>query len=277
MEQVHFDNGLRVAKNLNGNGNAAGTQPRVDPVAWDEPGIRQKLLELQQPVAVVQSSGQVGACHQSQFPAGSGVESLFSTGALPIEQLGDPSFRADYGVRCALYAGAMAHGIASVEMVVALGKAGLLGSFGAAGMVGPRLEDAIRRVQAELPDGPYAFNLIHSHVEEAMEVAAVELFLKYGVKVVEASAFLDLTPSVVHYRAAGLHLDANGQIVRSNRIIAKLSRAEVARKFMSPAPEKMLAELTAAGKITPQQAELARRVPVADDVTVEAELGRAYR
>ncbi len=272
MEQVNVDHLLRVDNYRNVN-QVQNTQ--VDSVACDEDGIRHKLLELARPVYVIHTNGQVGLSHQGSFSGGntSGAEALFSTAALSVEQLGDPSFCADYGVRCALYAGAMAHGIASVEMVTALGKAGLLGSFGAAGMVGPHLEDAIRRVQAELPDGPYAFNLIHSHVEEAMEVAAVDLFLKYGVCVVEASAFLDLTASVVYYRAAGLSRSADGKVRIGNRIIAKLSRAEVARKFMSPAPEKMLAELASAGLITPEQVELARRVPVADDVTVEADSG----
>ncbi len=272
MEQVNITNSLRVATHWNGNGAATEAQP--DPIALSEAGLREKLLALHRPVSVVRSEGQIGLRHQSQLAANNGgVEELFSTAALPIEQLGDPAFRSAYNVRCALYTGAMAHGIASVEMVVALGKAGLLGSFGAAGMVGPRLEEAIQRVQTELPNGPYAFNLIHSHVEEAMERAAVDLFLKYGVRVVEASAFLDLTPSVVYYRAAGLSQGPDGGVMIGNHIIAKLSRTEVALKFMSPAPEKILAELVAAGHITPQQAELARRVPVADDVTVEADSG----
>jgi PfaD family protein len=56
-------------------------------------------------------------------------------------------------------------------------------------------------------------------------------------------------------------------------VIIKLSRKEVAQKFMAPAPEKMLAQLVAEGKITELQARLAQQVPVADDVTVEADSG----
>lgn len=250
---------------------------QVDAIAWDEAGIRQKLLELRKPVYVVGLQGQTGLSHQGQFPNAengtSGAEVILSAAPLPVEQLGDPSFRSTYGVRCAFYAGAMANGIASVEMVIALGKAGLLGSFGAAGMPPARLEEAIRRIQEALPQGPYAFNLIHSHTEEAMERRAVELFLKHNVRVVEASAFLDLTPSVVYYRAAGLSAGPSGRVQIGNRIIAKLSRKEVAAKFMSPAPEKMLADLVAEGRITRQQAALARCVPVADDVTVEGDSG----
>jgi PfaD family protein len=189
------------------------------------------------------------------------------------EQFGDPGFRQTYGLRYAYMSGAMANAIASAELVIALGKAGMLGSFGSAGLPPARLEAAIQRLQAALPEGPYAFNLIHSPSEEAMERNAVALFLKYGVRVVEASAFLSLTPNVVHYRAAGLLQGPDGKVLIQNRVIIKLSRKEVAQKFMAPAPEKMLAQLVAEGKITELQARLAQQVPVADDVTVEADSG----
>jgi trans-AT polyketide synthase/acyltransferase/oxidoreductase domain-containing protein len=202
-----------------------------------------------------------------------GLETWAFAPALQLERLGDPGFNHTYGTRYAYMAGAMANGIASVELVIALGKAGMLGSYGAAGMVPPRLEAAIQRIQEALPNGPYAFNLIHSPSEEAMERNAVELYLKYGVRTVEASAFLDLTPSVVYYRAAGLSLGADGKVRVQNRVIVKLSRKEVALKFMSPAPEKILAQLVAEGKISEAQARMAQQVPVADDVTVEADSG----
>ena len=94
-----------------------------------------------------------------------------------------------------------------------------------------------------------------------------------AVTVIEASAFLGLTESVVRYRAAGLSLAQDGTVLRKNRIIAKVSRREVAAKFMEPAPEKLLASLLSVGKITAEQARLARLVPLADDVTVEADSG----
>jgi PfaD family protein len=167
----------------------------------------------------------------------------------------------------------MANGIASVELVTALGQAGLMASFGAAGLVPARIEDAIRRIQAALPDGPYAFNLIHSPSEEALEKRAVELYLHHSVRTVEASAFLRLTPHIVRYRAAGLSLGPDGQMVIGNRVIAKISRREVAEPFMRPAPAAMLAELVAAGQISELQARLASQIPVADDITVEADSG----
>jgi PfaD family protein len=167
----------------------------------------------------------------------------------------------------------MANAIASAEMVIALGKHGLLGSFGAAGLIRARLESVVDQIQAALPNGPYAFNLINSPNEEALERNAVEVYLAKGVKVIEASAYLDITPSIVLYRAAGLKRLPDGTIDIGNHIIAKLSRSEVAVKFMQPAPEKMLVQLVSDGRISKDQAEMAHLVPMADDITVEGDSG----
>ncbi|MFA0055908.1 eicosapentaenoate synthase subunit PfaD [Vibrio echinoideorum] len=193
--------------------------------------------------------------------------------ALGTQSLGDEDFRRCHGVKYAYYAGAMANGISSEELVIALGQAGILCSFGAAGLIPSRVEQAINRIQAALPNGPYAFNLIHSPSEPALERGSVELFLKHQVKTVEASAFLGLTPQIVHYRAAGLSRDAQGEIQIGNKVIAKVSRTEVASKFMQPAPVKMLQALVDEGRITAEQMELALLVPMADDITAEADSG----
>jgi trans-AT polyketide synthase, acyltransferase and oxidoreductase domains len=244
-------------------------------VAYTQDEMHATLLNLHEPVFVVRSGGRLGMTQLGEMGAvrGADAECVAYLPPLPPGALGDASFRQAYGLKYAYSSGAMAQGIASAELVIALGQAGLLGSFGAAGMVPARLEAAIRKVQAALPDQPYAFNLIHSPHEEAMERNAVELYLRLGVHVVEASAFLDLTSSIVWYRAAGLTQGADGAIVIQNRVISKLSRAEVATKFMSPAPTGMLSALVQEGKITALQAELAQHVPMADDVTVEADSG----
>jgi PfaD family protein len=56
-------------------------------------------------------------------------------------------------------------------------------------------------------------------------------------------------------------------------VFAKVSRAEVAQLFMSPAPAATLRQLVEAGKLTQTEAELAARVPLAEDLTVEADSG----
>lgn len=247
-------------------------------LAFDEEGIRAALLDLSRQVFVVRMQDRIGVSTQGRLGSSENGKSaapqaLLSLPALPVESLGSPDFKAAYGARYAYYAGSMANGIASEEMVIALGKEGFLGSFGAAGLTPPRIESAIQRIQQELGGRPYAFNLIHSPNEPALEQRAVELYLKYGVRAVEASAFLDLTPAVVRYRAAGLELDPAGQVVIRNRIIAKLSRREVALKFMQPAPAGLLNELREQNLITEQQAALAQQVPLADDITAEADSG----
>jgi PfaD family protein len=155
-----------------------------------------------------------------------------------------------------------------------MGRAGMVGFFGAAGLPAATVEAAVDRITRSLAGQPFGFNLIHSPNEQELEAAVAEMYVRKGVRLVEASAFLDLTPAIVRYRVHGLRRDpATGRVVAPNRVIAKVSRVEVASKFFAPPPEKFLRLLVAEGKITAEQAELARQVPVAQDVTVEADSG----
>jgi PfaD family protein len=189
------------------------------------------------------------------------------------EDLGDRTFRADHGLRYSYVTGAMANGIGSADLVEAVSRAGMLGFFGAAGLPLARIEAAIDRLGRSLGDRPFGFNLIHSPNEPHLEQAVVDLYLRRGVRLVEASAYLDLTLPLVRYRLHGLHRDAAGRVVAPNRVIAKVSRVEVASKFFAPPPERLVQELVRQGHLTPEQARLSVHVPVARDLTAEADSG----
>lgn len=90
---------------------------------------------------------------------------------------------------------------------------------------------------------------------------------------VEASAYMDLTLPLVRYRLHGLYSAPDGRVMTPNRIIAKASRVEVATKFFSPPPERFIKELLARGEISPSQAEMAKDLPMAQDLTAEADSG----
>ncbi|MEM7103027.1 MAG: PfaD family polyunsaturated fatty acid/polyketide biosynthesis protein [Bacteroidota bacterium] len=244
-------------------------------IVFDQESIHQKLLQTDRPCYVMKDfRGRIGVSNTGELVSeGRGLQVLAIASPVSADQLGDPTFRKDYNLKYNYKTGAMANGIASEELVIAIGKANLLGSFGAAGLVPSRVLQAIERIQGALPTQTYAFNLIHSPVEEALESGAVELFLEKGVHVVEASAFLALTEHIVHYRVAGLSQDADGNVQINNRVIAKVSRKEVAAQFMQTAPQKFLDSLLAKGKITPLQAKLAAKTPMCDDITVEADSG----
>src|SRR5262249_23052716 len=99
------------------------------------------------------------------------------------------------------------------------------------------------------------------------------LYLRRNVRLVEASAYLDLTLPIVRFRVHGIYRDSDGQVITPYRVIAKVSRVEVAGKFMAPPPPPMLRTLLERGEITPEQAELAGHIPMAQDITAEADSG----
>lgn len=241
----------------------------VQKQAFSKEAFRTLLENLEQPFSIIEKESAYFLASQATDKE----KVIASVPAFCPSQFGDPGFMQDYGCQFPLYAGAMAGGISSTAMVIAMGKAGFMGSFGAGGILPDRLEAAILEIKAALPNGPYLFNLLNSPFEPAMEENTVALYLKHGIQAIEASAYLTITPSLVWYRASGLSQNPDGSIHIGNKIIAKVSRKEVASRFLQPAPAEILSKLLSTGKISAEQAELARKVPMADDITAEADSG----
>ncbi|WP_339192535.1 ACP S-malonyltransferase [Bacillus sp. FSL K6-1003] len=193
---------------------------------------------------------------------------------ITAHSLGSAEFKKDYQLTYAYLAGGMYRGIASKEMVVKMSKAGMMGFFGTGGLDLNDVEDAILSIQGELGQGQaYGINLVHNMKHIESEEKMIDLLLKHNVRHLEASAFLSVTPALVRYRAKGLKRRPNGEVICLNRMIAKISRPEVAESFMSPAPENMVEKLLRENKITTSEAELLREIPVAEDICVEADSG----
>ena len=208
---------------------------------------------------LVESPGPQSA-HQEIAPA---LQGNTGNGKITGESLGSEEFKRDYGLRYAYLTGGMYKGIASKEMVVRVGKAGMMGFFGTGGLELPEIESTVRYIRRELDNGQaYGMNLVSNPLDPGIEEEIVDLFLKNEIRTIEAAAFLTITPALVKYRAKG-----------PNRIIAKVSRPEVAKQFLSPAPERIVNKLVEAGKITREEADVLEHVPMANDICVEADSG----
>ena len=269
------------------------TFPAQTPLGWwtstegtlglDAESVASAVQDIASPLMVVNTSQGLGVARGGIGTIGSlpqDPQSYPIMGLVPpvaLDQLGDESFRRDHGMRFAYVSGAMAAGIGSEQIVEEMARHGMLGFFGAAGLSPSRVEAAIDRLEKLSIEGsqpsPYGFNLIHSPNEQSLERAIVDLYLRRNVRLVEASAYLDLTPHVVRYRLHGIHRGPNGEIVTPNRVIAKVSRIEVGSKFFAPPPPKMLSQLVEQGALTSEQAKLAEQVPIAQDITAEADSG----
>jgi trans-AT polyketide synthase, acyltransferase and oxidoreductase domains len=261
------------------------------PPQTDSEALQNAFYSLNQPFVLVDWNGQPAAArggpltielsgnreNSDALPDSpvSGVRHpvLAFTPSLPPENLGDPEFKKRHNLRYAYVGGAMANGITSTAMVEALGKSGMLGFFGAAGLTLAEVEKAIDEVKRKLVNFPYGFNLIHSPGDPDLEEALVNLYIKQGIRKVCASAYLNLTPALVRYRVSGIYQDNQGKIICPNQVVAKVSREEVAQRFFSPPPEKFLMQLIEEKTLTREQVELARFIPMADSLTAEADSG----
>ena len=232
----------------------------------------EKSLHVEEEKAVEQQDAEVTKSQQevkqeTQEPTASQKQ-------IQADELGAKSFQQKYGIKYAYLTGAMYRGIASKELVVAIGKAGLLGFLGTGGMSLSEIENDLRFIQQQLSNHQaYGMNLLFNLQDPELEMDTVELYLRYGVTNIEAAAFMMMTPALVYYRLRGLEKDSGGKIHCKHRILAKVSRPEVAEKFMSPAPKRIVNRLLEKGKITSEQAQMAEQVAMSFDICVEADSG----
>ena len=259
---------------------SAGTWvPDGEPPAFDDAGLCAAVARIREPAHVVRQGpdGRLGVAFGGRVQPGPVTYPVLGTlPALYPEWLGDRAFTEEHGLRFPYVAGEMANGIATPRMVVAMARAGMLGFFGAAGLAPRRVHDALDEIERALGDGAggsWGTNLIHSPAEPALEDAVADLYIRRGVKRIGVSAFMSLTPAVVRCAASGLLRDAQGRIVRRHHLFAKISRPEVAEVFMGPPPAALLDALVRGGKLRAEEAALALALPVAEDVTVEADSG----
>lgn len=230
--------------------------------------LKETILDVTKPVFIFSQNGETTI---SKEPVS--TDFTVYVPALGPDNLGDKRFKNRHGLQFPYIAGAMANGISSAAMVKAMGQNGMMGFFGAGGLSPGQIEANVIDIKKALPDQPYGFNLIHSLGDPALEMATVKLYLKHGIRQVSAAAFMRMTPALVYYRVKGLHRGPDGSIVAPNHVIAKVSRIEIARQFFSPPPPKLIDHLLEQDLITRQEAELSQKIPMAQDLTAEADSG----
>lgn len=241
--------------------------------------LKDVMLDIRKPFYVISEKGtpkiargEAGITGKSESINGS-MPVVAYIPACRLENLGNIDFLKCFNIKYPYIAGSMAQGISSVEITEKMADAGMLGFFGAAGLSLAQIESAIEKISERIKKDSYGFNMIHSPYEPEFEKATAELYIKKRIHLIEASAFLDITPSLVKYRIHDIKRSSNGEIITPNHIIAKVSRVELASKFFSPPPLEMVKELVNAGFITEEQAKLSQFIPLAQDVTAEADSG----
>ncbi|WP_055546113.1 ACP S-malonyltransferase [Streptomyces kanamyceticus] len=181
-----------------------------------------------------------------------------SVSAARPDALGAGTFCERYGLRYAYLAGSMYGGVSGPGLLTRLAKAGGMGFLGTGGLSLPEIETGLDAVRADLgADGAYGANLLHQHADPERESALVDLFLRKGVRTIEASGFLRITPALVKYRLSGA------------RVLAKVSSTDMAAAFLAPAPRPIVQALIDSGQVSERDAARFADLPLADDLCVE--------
>ncbi len=241
--------------------------------------LNELLMQVNKPIFAIQNNDGIHFTHNDNdfFTTAFKEDTLHRikafVPAVRPENLGDERFKNRHALKYPYIAGAMANGITSTAIVKTMAENGMIGFLGAGGLSIEKIEKNIIELKNTLKNKPFGFNLIHSPGDPAHEMATVELYLKHQVNLISAAAFMRMTLALVYYRIKGIYTDDNGHIVTPRHIIAKVSRIEIARQFFSPPPEKLVNQLLEKELITRQEARLSQYIPMAQDLTAEADSG----
>ncbi len=244
--------------------------------------LKKILRQVSKPVYIIETNGQLSCSNKEEkllslpkmeTSSPGAISRIAFLPAIGLENLGDKTFKKRHGLAYPYVAGAMANGISSAQMVKTMAENGMMGFLGAGGLSLDKIEKNIIELKQSLQGKPFGFNLIHSLGDPDHEMATVELYLKHQIRLISAAAFMRMTLPLVYYRVKGIFRDQTNNIVTPNRIIAKVSRIEIARQFFAPPPEKLIAQLRQAGMITREEAKLSQQIPMAQDLTAEADSG----
>ena len=152
--------------------------PEQKQPASDNSAFQESLHRVTRPLYIINLDGRTATAQDGTITLGSarpsksdGLPLLGYAPALHPRNLGDPAFKKAHNLSYAYIAGAMANGITSVEMVEEIGQAGMIGFFGAAGLLPDQIEAAINTLKQRMGMRPFGFNLIHSPTDPELESA----------------------------------------------------------------------------------------------------------
>lgn len=182
--------------------------------------------------------------------------------------LGDMEFSKRYQTKYNYVIGGMCNGIAGVQLVSSACNHGILSFLGTTGLAISKVEQMIQETRQNTnSDTLFGINITQDYFQTDRQRELFELCKRQEVPVVEISGFMSPTKELVLYKAKGLRLDDNHK-VQGNAIIAKISNSLTAKEFLSPAPVEILDQLREESLITTEEYELAKKVPVVDDICI---------
>lgn len=184
------------------------------------------------------------------------------------------SFCELFRVKHAYVSGSMYRGIASPALVIRMAKAGYLSFYGTGGLSKEKIKEDILTIQKAISsEHSFGANLLANFLQPHKEMETVELFLQLGIRIIEASAFVTITPALALFAIKGLYRNHHGHISSRHHIFAKISRPATAHMFMNSVPEKLIQELLSSGKITQEETTMALNYPVSTCICPEGDSG----
>ena len=195
---------------------------------------------------------------------GSGLGTGLGTG------LGSRAFRRDHGSVYAYVAGSPMFGVRTPVLVAAAVRAGLVSYLDAFGDDPAAALQETRRLLGESPRKALGVALCPRGVGSISEDRLVETALAHGVEKAEAVDYRQVTAALVRFRFAGL---GAGAAERPRPLSVRVRHVAEADAFAAPAPSSLVDDLQRRGVLSADEAEAARRTPMATELCAMVGVG----
>lgn len=180
-------------------------------------------------------------------------------------KLGDREFMKKYNINLPYIVGPMHKGVSGYEFVKRLSDNNILSFVGTRGLSVDETQKIVVKLRGRKN---YGVSVDYDSFDKEHEKQIFELLIREKISVIQASSYFNLTENLVLYKLYGAKKNSNGENCIPNKIFLKTTRPEIAELFMTPVPENMLKKMHDEGKLSEEQVEIAKSIPLADEIIV---------
>ena len=236
------------------------------------------LQDLSRPLVFAREGKKVGLVpgarqlHSLMFAERSSICAMLPPQKL--SSLGNESFQEAHGVKYSYCVAPFEGRVCSPELVAELAKNGILGFCPVEYMDNHEVNETISKLRSLSEGKPfgvgYKYHPHHPDLEEHM----LELFVSADVPRLFLSHYVQATKAMVHYRLTGLRADEKGNPIAKHQLFIRVPHAGLAEYFAQPAPRSLVEALVAEGRLTEEEGELGRKLPLSQDIIVDGDVSR---
>lgn len=183
--------------------------------------------------------------------------------------LGSSDFKTEYDTEFAYVVGGLYHGVSSAAMIRTLNNAGIVGFLGLQGMDLNAGKELLDTALQSVPKERIGTHIVYNGLKPEESASALQMIIEYDIRRIEISGFFKPSQELILYRLRGLSYGKNDIPQSAYKMIVYVNNPKVMEEFLKPASEQLIGRLLTQRKITEEEAVIAAKLPICDDICID--------